>query len=103
MRFRLFIRYYSKGHVRLAMETSNLTNMNKLLTLTLGLATVMPLAAKDRMTHDPKATNSETILHAWSWNFPTIGKNMKKLPTQDSRWCRRLRCRIATLPREAEN
>ena len=79
MRFRLFIRYYSKGHVRLAMETSNLTNMNKLLTLTLGLATVMPLAAKDRMTHDPKATNSETILHAWSWNFPTIGKNMKKI------------------------
>ena len=31
----------------------------------------------DRMTHDPNATNTETILHVWSWNFPTIAENMK--------------------------
>ena len=33
----------------------------------------------DRMTHDPNATNTETILHVWSWNFPTIAENMKKI------------------------
>ena len=33
----------------------------------------------DRMVHDPKATNTETILHVWSWNFPTIGENMKQI------------------------
>jgi alpha-amylase len=29
------------------------------------------------MTHDPDATNTEIILHTWSWNFPTIAENMK--------------------------
>ena len=33
----------------------------------------------DRMTHDPNATNTETILHVWSWNFPTIKANMKQI------------------------
>ena len=33
----------------------------------------------DRMTHDPEATNTETILHVWSWNFPTIAENMKQI------------------------
>ena len=33
----------------------------------------------DRMTHDPDFTNTETILHVWSWNFPTIAENMKKI------------------------
>ena len=33
----------------------------------------------DRMTHDPEATNTETILHVWSWNFPTIADNMKTI------------------------
>ena len=33
----------------------------------------------DRMTHDPNSTNTETILHVWSWNFPTIAQNMKKI------------------------
>ena len=33
----------------------------------------------DRMTHDPNATNTETILHVWSWNFPTITENMKQI------------------------
>lgn len=31
----------------------------------------------DRMTHDPNATNTETILHVWSWNFPAMSENMK--------------------------
>lgn len=33
----------------------------------------------DRMTHDPNFTNTETILHVWSWNFPTIAENMKQI------------------------
>ena len=33
----------------------------------------------DRMTHNPEATNTETILHVWSWNFPTIAENMKRI------------------------
>lgn len=35
--------------------------------------------AKDRVTHDPNYTNTETILHVWSWNFPTIAENMKQI------------------------
>lgn len=31
------------------------------------------------MTHDPNSTNTETILHVWSWNFPTIAENMKQI------------------------
>ncbi|MDE6336578.1 MAG: alpha-amylase [Muribaculaceae bacterium] len=53
--------------------------MNKSLTIALIAAAVIPAAAKDRVTHNPDATNTETILHAWSWNFPTIGENMKKI------------------------
>lgn len=33
----------------------------------------------DRMTHNPESTNTETILHVWSWNFPTIADNMKQI------------------------
>ena len=33
----------------------------------------------DRITHDPNATNTESILHVWSWNFPTIAENMKQI------------------------
>lgn len=36
----------------------------------------MPLAAKDRTQHNPKATNEDVILHAWSWNLDTIARNM---------------------------
>lgn len=35
--------------------------------------------AKDRLTHNPDVTNDETILHVWSWNFPTIADNMQKI------------------------
>ena len=53
----------------------------KRLTPVLALALLAPAvgAAKDRITHNPDATNTETILHVWSWNFPTIAKNMKAI------------------------
>ena len=53
----------------------------KRLTPVLALALLTPAvgAAKDRITHNPDATNTETILHVWSWNFPTLAKNMKTI------------------------
>lgn len=33
----------------------------------------------DRMTHNPDYTNTESILHVWSWNFPTIAENMEQI------------------------
>lgn len=56
-----------------------LTPMNKLLSFALLSTLSLTSVAKDRITHNPDATNTETILHAWSWNFPTIGENMKKI------------------------
>lgn len=37
------------------------------------------IMAKDRMTVNPDATNTETIMHVWSWNFDEIAKNMKNI------------------------
>lgn len=45
----------------------------------LSVLCAMPAGARDRVTHNPDATNTETILHAWSWNFPTIAQNMKRI------------------------
>ena len=53
--------------------------MNKSLSLIILATLSLSAVAKDRVTHNPDATNTETILHAWSWNFPTIGENMKKI------------------------
>lgn len=58
--------------------------MNKVLSIIacLGLAacaTQTTTSTVDRMTHDPDYTNTESILHVWSWNFPTIAKNMKQI------------------------
>ncbi|MDD6280620.1 MAG: alpha-amylase family glycosyl hydrolase, partial [Bacteroidales bacterium] len=54
--------------------------MKKLTFIMAAAAMVIPAAqAKDRMTHNPDAVNTETILHAWSWNFPTIAENMKRI------------------------
>lgn len=39
----------------------------------------LPATSKDRVTHNPDVTNTETILHVWSWNFPAIAENMKKI------------------------
>lgn len=55
--------------------------MKQLIAGALCLAAVAPSAsmAKDRITPDPNATNTETILHVWSWNFPEIAANMSKI------------------------
>ena len=37
------------------------------------------VSAKDRVTHDPNSTNTDAILHVWSWNFNEIAKNMQKI------------------------
>lgn len=41
--------------------------------------TMIPATAKDRTKHDANFTNTESILHVWSWNFPTIAENMKTI------------------------
>ena len=59
--------------------------MNRIFTflacLSLAACTAQTVSEKtvDRMVHDPNYTNTETILHVWSWNFPTITENMKQI------------------------
>ncbi|MBE6236034.1 MAG: alpha-amlyase [Bacteroidales bacterium] len=57
--------------------------MNRIITIIacLGLAACasQTKSTVDRMTHDPDYTNTETILHVWSWDFPTIAENMKQI------------------------
>ncbi len=50
-----------------------------LLPLTAALVCVAPCAAIDRVTVHKDATNTESILHAWSWNFDAIADNMKSI------------------------
>lgn len=59
----------------------HITSMKSQIILTMLALTAgaMPVVAKDRVTHNPDATNTETILHAWSWNFPAIAENMKNI------------------------
>jgi alpha-amylase len=51
--------------------------------LALGAAAIIMItgmaSAKERTTHNPSVTNTETILHAWNWNFETLAKNMKRV------------------------
>ncbi len=42
-------------------------------------ALAMPSAAKDRITHDSNAVNTDIIFHAWSWNFPSITRNLQQI------------------------
>ncbi|MCH5236683.1 MAG: alpha-amylase [Muribaculaceae bacterium] len=53
--------------------------MKKFTLLALVSLGTLSVFAKDRLTHDPDVTNDETILHVWSWNFPAIAENMKKI------------------------
>lgn len=54
--------------------------MKKTFLWALGLCTaVSPMAAKDRITVNPDAVNTETILHAWSWSFPEMARSMKEI------------------------
>ena len=54
--------------------------MKKLMLVALSAgAMTMAMEAKDRTVHNPDTTNTETILHVWSWNFPAIASNMKAI------------------------
>ena len=58
--------------------------MNRIITilacLTFAACTSQkPAQLVDRMTHDPNYTNTEIILHVWSWDFNTIAENMKQI------------------------
>lgn len=54
--------------------------MKRLLIGAAGIAIAFtPAIAKDRMTVNPDAVNTETILHAWSWNFPEMARSMKEI------------------------
>ena len=53
--------------------------MKKFALSAIALSTLAMASAKDPLTHDPNITNDETILHVWSWNFPSIGENMKQI------------------------
>lgn len=52
---------------------------NKFLLLGVAALFASSVSAKDRTTHNPNVTNTESILHVWSWNFPSIAENMKKI------------------------
>ena len=58
--------------------------MNRIITIIACLALAActsqkPAQLVDRMTHDPNYTNTEIILHVWSWDFNTIAENMKQI------------------------
>lgn len=54
--------------------------MKKLILGSMGLSMAfVPALAKDRITVNPDAYNTETILHAWSWNFPEMARSMKEI------------------------
>lgn len=54
--------------------------MNKLaISFAVGVCLTLPGMAKDRITVNPNAVNTETILHAWSWNFPEMARSMKEI------------------------
>ena len=54
--------------------------MRKILCGAAGLSLAfVPALAKDRITVNPDAVNTETILHAWSWNFPEMARSMKEI------------------------
>lgn len=54
--------------------------MRKILCGAAGLSlALVPALAKDRITVNPDAINTETILHAWSWNFPEMARSMKEI------------------------
>lgn len=54
--------------------------MKRLCFLTVGLSLAcLPGLAKDRVTVNPDAVNTESILHVWSWNFKEIARSMKEI------------------------
>jgi len=55
------------------------TQMKNCIVYAAMMAACVSAYARDRVTHNPDTTNTETILHAWSWSFPTIAENMKAI------------------------
>ena len=53
--------------------------MKKIYLLSATVLCAVPGFSKDRLTHNPDVTNTETILHVWSWDFPTIAENMRQI------------------------
>lgn len=53
--------------------------MKKSFILAAAACMTLPVMAKDRVTHNPDVTNTDAILHVWSWNFDEIAKNMKTI------------------------
>ena len=53
--------------------------MKKLVIAGVAASCALAIGAKDRVTHNPDFTNTESILHAWSWNFPAIAENMRQI------------------------
>lgn len=53
--------------------------MKKNIAFSLCVMAVLSANAKDRITVNPDAVNTDAILHAWSWNFDEIAKNMKTI------------------------
>lgn len=51
---------------------------NLLTSLAIAVA-VFPGLSKDRMTVNPNATNTDVIMHAWSWNFDEMARGMKEI------------------------
>lgn len=61
------------------LQLYNKSYMKKIVLSGAAICLAFFAMAKDRITHDPAVTNTETILHVWSWNFPTIAENMKQI------------------------
>lgn len=53
--------------------------MRKTLLFGAALLGALPSFSKDRITVNPDAVNTGTILHCWSWNFNEIASNMKNI------------------------
>lgn len=56
-----------------------MSNCKHLILCAIGLGAAFTASPIDRMRHNPDATNDQTILHVWSWNFPTIAERMKSI------------------------
>ena len=68
------------AHIFLLPYTYIHQTMKRLLIPVAAIAlAAAPASAKDRITHNPDATNTDVILHAWSWNFPSIAENMARI------------------------
>lgn len=57
----------------------NLNTLGKCALAAVALQFINVGYSSDRITHNPNVTNTGTIMHAWSWSFPEIARNMKNI------------------------